>query len=121
MTALRYIIGAFNVKDVDQFAEKIRGIFSTTIEENVMTIAEQIYQRGINRGMNRGMNKGMNKGLREGLSQGFDEGVLKCKQDVVRNLLMVDVSVEVIQAATELSQAEIKKIKQALPDKVEHE
>ncbi|EAU2289110.1 Rpn family recombination-promoting nuclease/putative transposase [Salmonella enterica] len=72
-------------------------------EDELMTIAQQLEQIGINKGEKQGLEKGINIGEK----QGFEKG----KQEVARNMLTDGMDLRTVMRLTGLSEDEVKQIK----------
>ncbi|MEM9243306.1 MAG: Rpn family recombination-promoting nuclease/putative transposase [Pseudomonadota bacterium] len=68
-----YTIKAAEVSDPERFKQ----LFENTeeIRGEIMTIAQQLEQRGIEKGMRQGMQQGMQRGIEQGVQQGIERGV----------------------------------------------
>jgi predicted transposase/invertase (TIGR01784 family) len=69
-----------------------------------------ILQTAKREGLQIGLEKGLEKGIEKGIAKGIEKGVRKERLLVARNLEDQGVSLQTIQAATNLSIQEIKKL-----------
>lgn len=71
-------------------------------EEEVMIIADQFREQGIEIGIKRGMEKGIEKGRLEGTEKG--------REEVAKNLLLQGLDISIIENATGLSSNSFAKL-----------
>ena len=75
-----------------------------------MTIADMLIQRG----MQQGIEQGIQQGIGQGIQQGIGQGEVNKAHKIAINMLKKDYSVEEVLEATELSKAEVKKLKKQI-------
>lgn len=71
-------------------------------EDQLMTIAEQLEQKGLEQGLK----KGFKKGLEQGLETGRQEG----KREVARNLILKGMEMQLVKELTGLSDHDLAQI-----------
>jgi predicted transposase/invertase (TIGR01784 family) len=71
-------------------------------EDQLMTIAEQLEQKGLEQGLK----KGLKKGLEQGLETGRQEG----KREVARNLILKGMEMQLVKELTGLSDHDLAQI-----------
>ena len=80
-------------------------------EENIMNIAQQFIQEGIQKGLKEGIQKGLKEGKQKGLKQGLKEGIQKgLKQGIKKiaiRMLESQMPIDQIAAYTGLSSQEL--------------
>ena len=72
-------------------------------EDELMTIAQQLEQKGIDKGIQLGEQRGIEKGRHEGKLEG--------KLEVARSLLKMGMPIESVQEATGLSEVDLAQIR----------
>ena len=77
---LRYVLHA----DIDKaaFARKLNAITQTELQNNAMSLAEQLRQEGLEKGLEKGLQKGLQKGRQEGIQEDILEA-LEIRFDLV--------------------------------------
>jgi len=98
ISLVHYIIQAGESSDAEAFVRKLAQRMPQQ-GELLMTIAEQLEQKGIE--------KGIEKGIQLGRQEGRNEG----KLEVARRLLEMGMSSDAVQQATGLSEAELAQIR----------
>ncbi len=73
----------------------------------LMTIAEQLEQKGLERGIK----QGIEQGIEQGIVQGREEGRAEGKLETARALLRHGVSLDIIVTSTGLSRDKIEMLK----------
>ena len=59
-----------------------------------MTIAEQLYRKGVKEGKEQGVQEGLEKGMQQGMQQGIQLGIEKAQFEILSNpLKMVHLSI----------------------------
>ncbi len=77
----------------------------------LMTIAEQLEQKGFERGIKQGIELGREESREEGREEGIELGREKGKVETARALLRHGVSLDIIVASTGLSRDKIEMLK----------
>lgn len=72
----------------------------------LMTIAEELEQKGREQGIERGIKQGIEKGIEQGRKQGKEES----KLEIARSLLQLGVSLDIIITSTGLSRDKIEEL-----------
>lgn len=67
---VKYVLSQSDIEDVPAFLEKVRVLFSPSIEEKVMGFVEYFTQKGVEQGMQQGMQQGEQRGEQRGLHRG---------------------------------------------------
>jgi len=75
-------------------------------EELLMTMAEQLEQKGLKKGLAKGMEKGRKQGRQEGILLGEQKGILK----VARNMLASGLDFKTVQKMTGLTAEELNQL-----------
>jgi predicted transposase/invertase (TIGR01784 family) len=75
-------------------------------EDQLMTIAEQLEQKGLEQGLKKGLEQGLEKGLKKGLETGRQEG----KREVARNLILKGMEMQLVKELTGLSDHDLAQI-----------
>jgi hypothetical protein len=91
---LRYICLVDNDTNLTEYIKQIEALKAPALEEELMTIAEQLrkegrqqgMQQGMRQGMEQGMQQGMQQGMRQGMQQGMQQGI---KQEAAKTLLKI--------------------------------
>jgi predicted transposase/invertase (TIGR01784 family) len=83
---------------------KKRSEISTALEDGI--------EQGRIQGIEEGLEKGIEQGIEQGLEKGLEQGKLKEKRKIIKNLLLANVSLDVISQTTGLSIDEIKLLKE---------
>jgi hypothetical protein len=78
-----------------------------------------ILEEGLKKGKEEGLKKGKEEGLKEGLKEGIEKGEKKGKLDVARMMLAEGMVISLIVKLTELTEAEIMKLKKELDEEME--
>ncbi|CAL7960522.1 transposase [Gammaproteobacteria bacterium] len=104
-TILSYIFEAGEIPDKQEFVKTIKSGLSKVNEDNIMTLAEQFRQEGLQ--------KGKLEGLQEGLQKGKVEASNAVKA-IAMNLFSQGLTIEQIAVATGLSVEEIRLLKNKL-------
>lgn len=102
ISLIHYILQAGETSDAKAFVRELAQRMPQQ-EEELMTIAEQLEQKGIEKGMEKGMEKGIQLGRQAGRNEG--------KLEVARRLLEMGMASESVQQATGLSEAELAQIR----------
>ena len=72
---------------------------------------EEGWEKGVKEGVKKGLEKGVKEGVKKGLEKGIKEGVEKGRHNIVFNMLKENMDISVISKVTNLSEKEIKKLK----------
>ena len=80
---------------------------ATIIEENV----EKGRQEGMKKGVEKGRQEGMKKGVEKGRQEGMKKGVEKGRFQIIKAMLNLKLSDEIIIASTGIDKKELEKIK----------
>lgn len=80
-------------------------------EDELMTIAQQLEQKGIEKGIEQGRMEGIQLGEQRGIEKGRHEGKLEGKLEVARSLLKMGMSHESVQEATGLTEDDLAQIR----------
>ncbi|AKH64629.1 transposase [Photorhabdus thracensis] len=111
---LRYILLNGHTLDLSQFVHQLIEQ-SPEHETMLMTIAEQLEQKGLERGIEQGREEGIELGREEGIELGREEGIElgreKSKVETARALLRHGVSLDIIVTSTGLSRDKIEALK----------
>lgn len=102
ISLIHYILQAGETSDAKAFVRELAQRMPQQ-EEELMTIAEQLEQKGIEKGMEKGIEKGIQLGRQAGRNEG--------KLEVARRLLEMGMASESVQQATGLSEAELAQIR----------
>jgi len=80
-------------------------------EEDVMTIADQFKQMGINEGLSLGLEQGIERGMERGLERGVEKGSKERALDIAHRMLLEGLSVDVVSKCTGLPASTISHLK----------
>ena len=88
----------------------------------MMTLAEKLFQEGMEKGMEKGLTEGMERGLVEGMEKGMSEGLEKGltegmeseRRKIVQNLLAAGFDVGKVAQAAELPLEEVMRLKKEM-------
>ena len=72
---LRYLLRADI--DKDAFDRKLNAITQPELQNNAMSLAEQLRQEGLQKGLQKGRQEGIQEGIQEGRQEGIQEGILE--------------------------------------------
>jgi hypothetical protein len=90
-TALQYLFTTSGDVDRTAFTRHIEALKDTTLQEQTMSIAEQIraegLEQGIEQGREQGIEQGLERGLERGREQGIDQGLARGLQSSVIEVL----------------------------------
>jgi len=84
-----------------------------SIEEKEMDNEAEKYnshQKGLEEGEKKGIKKGLKEGLKEGIKKGKEEGLKEKSIEIAKNMLKLNVDINIISQSTGLSIREIKSI-----------
>lgn len=73
---INYIIQAGDTADAEAFVREL-ALRVPQHEDELMTIAQQLEQKGINKGMQQGMQQGIQRGREEGIQLGEQRGIVR--------------------------------------------
>ncbi|PHM39380.1 putative transposase [Xenorhabdus mauleonii] len=102
---LSYILLNGHTLDLSQFTHQFIEQ-SPEHETMLMTIAEELEQKGREQGIERGIKQGIEKGIEQGRKQGKEES----KLEIARSLLQLGVSLDIIITSTGLSRDKIEEL-----------
>ena len=105
-SVFEYIINKCEAKDFEKIIEIFKEVTPDENREDIMTIAEQLMQRGEERGEQRGEERGEQRGIEKGIFIGEQ----KTLESVVVNLYSMNNPIEIIAKATGLSTEKVSKI-----------
>ena len=74
---LRYICTVDKETDLQDYMKQVEAINEPKLEEEFMTIAEQLISKGREQGMQQGMEKGVQQGMQQGMQQGEAKTLIK--------------------------------------------
>lgn len=112
-TVLSYIIEAGELNK-QEFIEIVKTGLTQVNEVNVMTLAEQFRQEGLQKGIQQGLQQGKLEGLQQGKLEGRQEGEHKALTDIALKLFTQKMSIAQIASVTGLSPREIEELKSNL-------
>jgi len=98
VTLINYVIHAGNSTDAETFVREL-ALRIPHHEDELMTIAQQLEQKGMMKGMEKGMEKGMQLGEQRGMKQG--------KSQVAQAMLQHGMDYDVVMRLTGLSVEEL--------------
>ncbi|HNK73184.1 MAG TPA: Yae1 family protein [Saprospiraceae bacterium] len=79
-----------------------------------MTIAEQLYRKGVKEGKEQGVQEGLEKGMQQGMQQGLEigmqQGIEKAQFEIIVKLFENGASIDFISSITGLPESKIKEI-----------
>jgi len=105
---LEAVSGDYEIRRIAELKEKaIRDEIS--IREYAMKTG---IQQGLEEGRKVGMKEGRKEGIKEGIKEGLREGRKEEKVQIAKNMLLLNVGLEIISKTTGLSKEEILKLKQ---------
>ncbi|MCW7760638.1 Rpn family recombination-promoting nuclease/putative transposase, partial [Photorhabdus luminescens] len=107
---LSYILLNGHTLDLSQFVHQLIEQ-SPEHETMLMTIAEQLEQKGLERGIEQGIELGREEGIEQGRTEGREEGRAENKLETARALLRHGVSLDIIVTSTGLSRDKIEALK----------
>lgn len=102
ISLVHYLVQAGETADAEAFVRELAQRVPEHGDE-LMTIAQQLEQKGIE--------KGIEKGVQIGVAKGREEGVLLGKLDVARSLLKMGMAREAVLEATGLTEDELAQIR----------
>ncbi|WP_411752602.1 Rpn family recombination-promoting nuclease/putative transposase [Serratia sp. (in: enterobacteria)] len=102
ISLVHYLVQAGETADAEAFVRELAQRVPEHGDE-LMTIAQQLEQKGIE--------KGIEKGVQIGVEKGREEGVLLGKLDVARSLLKMGMAREAVLEATGLTEDELAQIR----------
>jgi predicted transposase/invertase (TIGR01784 family) len=87
----RYIFNASDDVSVEELKKIVEKCLDKSKEGLVMTVAEQLIQKGVQQGAQQGWQQGIQQGLQQGVQQGLQQGlqqgeVKKAREDIVNVL-----------------------------------
>ncbi|MEG1440147.1 MAG: Rpn family recombination-promoting nuclease/putative transposase [Hafnia sp.] len=106
MALIHYLLQAGESADSEAFVREL----AQRVPQHgdaLMTIAQQLEQKGIERGIEKGLEKGRIEGRTEGIQLGEQKG----KLEVARSLLKMGMPIESVQEATGLSEDDLAQIR----------
>ncbi len=111
-TFMRYVLNAgqkLTKKEMNDIIEAIETTFPEG-SETVMTLAEQFKQEGREKGREEGREEGLIKGIEVGIEKGEKQRAI----NVARKLLKMNMSIDQVVDATDLTKKEVEKIKEEI-------
>ena len=88
--------------------------FPEPIKSETMTIAEQLYRKGVKEGKEQGVQEGLEKGMQQGMQQGLEigmqQGIEKAQFEIIVKLFENGASIDFISSITGLPESKIKEI-----------
>ena len=95
-----------NILGLYDAEEEARRVWNTKIK-----YAEKIgEERGMERGIKKGIEKGIEQGIEKGLEKGIEQGIKEEKQEIARNMLLANESIDKIVLYTGLTKEEIEEL-----------
>ncbi|WP_336192725.1 Rpn family recombination-promoting nuclease/putative transposase [Hafnia paralvei] len=110
MALIHYLLQAGESADSEAFVREL----AQRVPQHgdaLMTIAQQLEQKGIEKGIEKGRIEGRTEGRTEGLQLGEQRGIEKGKLEVARSLLKMGMPIESVQEATGLSEDDLAQIR----------
>ncbi|HNA75846.1 MAG TPA: Yae1 family protein, partial [Saprospiraceae bacterium] len=80
------------------------------IKSETMTIAEQLYRKGVKEGKEQGVQEGLEKGMQQGMQQGIQLGIEKAQFEIIVKSFENGASIDFISNITGLPESKIKEI-----------
>jgi len=111
-TVLSYIIEAGDLER-QEFIDTVKTGLKVN-EDQIMTLAEQFRQEGLQKGLQQGLQQGKLEGLQQGKLEGRQEGERKALTDIALKLFTQKMSIAQIASVTGLSPREIEELKSNL-------
>ena len=74
---LNYLINCIEADNMQMLVDKAEELLKDNLRGEVMTLAQQFEQKGIEIGMQQGIQQGMQQGIQKGIEQGERNGVSK--------------------------------------------
>jgi len=116
-----YIFDGSDIKTREEFQQLIHGAVSPDIEEEMMTLAERIKEKGKQEGWQEGKQKGWQEGKQEGWQEGKQEGWQEGKQEremeIAKKLLIEGAEPAFVVKITGLQLATIRDLQASLAEK----
>ena len=84
--------------------------FPEPIKSETMTIAEQLYRKGVKEGKEQGVQEGLEKGMQQGMQQGIQLGIEKAQFEIIVKSFENGASIDFISNITGLPESKIKEI-----------
>lgn len=103
---IHYIIQAGETADAEAFVRELASRVPQ-YEDNLMTIAQQLEQKGINKGIQQGIQQGREEGIQLGEQRGIALGELREKRTIAHMMLQQGMSYDVVVKVTGLSMEEL--------------
>ena len=109
--AIKKAIGELEQVSGDEKIRRIAELKEKYIRDEQASLEyakDEGYKTGKEEGMKAGIEEGMKAGIEEGMKAGRNEG----KNEIAKNMLKENLSIELISKLTSLSQEEIEKLKE---------
>ncbi len=109
--AIKKAIGELEQVSGDEKIRRIAELKEKYIRDEQASLEyakDEGYKTGKEEGMKAGIEEGMKAGIEEGMKAGRNEG----KNEIAKNMLKENLSIELISRLTSLSQEEIEKLKE---------
>lgn len=106
---INYLLLAGEVDDAEAFVRNLARKMPL-YEDQLMTIAEQLEQKGLEQGLKKGLEQGLEKGLEKGLKKGLETGRQEGKREVARNLILKGMEMQLVKELTGLSDHDLAQI-----------
>ena len=75
LSLLNYAFDKGETSNVDEFVDIVKQTLSDTTGEEIMTMAQQLLERGMQQGIQQGVQQGMQQGMQQGIQQGMQQGM----------------------------------------------
>ena len=80
-------------------------------EDELMTLAQQLEQKGLEKGLQRGRQEGMQEGIQKGIQKGIQLGDKEARLEIARNMLENGLDRASVMKMTGLSEEDLSQIR----------
>ena len=106
VSLVHYIVQAGETLDAEAFVRELAQRVPQHGDE-LMTIAQQLEQKGIEKGIEQGIEKGIEQGIQLGEKRGFAKGLNQARIELARSMLQNGIDRSTVIKITGLSEAEM--------------
>lgn len=111
---INYLVYAGETVDAHAFVREL-ALKAPQYEDQLMTIAQQLEQRGIEKGLAKGIEQGIERGIEQGLELGEQRGIEKGRKEeafrIARMMLQNGLDRSTVMSMTGLTEAELTQIR----------
>ncbi|WP_036627312.1 Rpn family recombination-promoting nuclease/putative transposase [Pantoea sp. AS-PWVM4] len=110
VSLINYLIQAGETSDAEAFVRDLAQRMPQH-EDELMTIAQQLEQKGIEKGIEKGLEKGIEQGIKLGEQRGIEKGRNQAKLEVASTMLQNGIDRNTVMKMTGLTEDELAQIR----------